>query len=162
MNKKIAKRSNAVENKYDNIKDSVMMLKPRLQYTIFYPPVNVSLEQFRNEELRLTKSSARKGSSFLNLFGKRLTRMPGDSEQVSITINVEITDGLNTFEKTYGPFVTKVPKLGIRDLYKFMMFTLLDNKLSTLSGEVITEIGNKIITSSSSSSSYLYLPSDFF
>ena len=48
--------------------------------------------------------------------------------------------------KFYGPFTVKKPvNLSIQDTYKFAMYTLLTNKFSTLSQEVITGLGCRII-----------------
>ena len=48
--------------------------------------------------------------------------------------------------KNYGSFTVKKPvNLGKLDIYKFAMYTLLENKFSILSGEFITGIGCEII-----------------
>lgn len=49
-------------------------------------------------------------------------------------------------DKTYGPFNMEVPKSSKPDMYKFLMFTLLQNNFTVLSTETITELRAKIVT----------------
>ena len=73
------------------------------------------------------------------MFDKRLKLLNVETQPISITINVEITN------KKYGPFKIKIPKLSKRDMYKFMLYTLLNSNFTVLSGEYITKIGAKIV-----------------
>ena len=76
--------------------------------------------------------------------------MPGKRERAQITINavIEHTIGNRTeyTDKTYGPFKMEVPKLSEPDMYKFLMYTLLQNKFTVLSTETIAEVGADIST----------------
>ena len=60
--------------------------------------------------------------------------MPGKRERAQITISavIEHTIGNRTeyTDKTYGSFKMEVPKLGKPDMYKFLMYTLLQNNYS--------------------------------
>ena len=111
----------------------------------------VSLQNMRDEELKRARvSKYKQQSSFQNLFHERLEQMPGKREWAQITINtvIEHTIGNRTefTNKTYGPFKMEVPKLSEPDMYKFLMYTLLQNKYTVLSTETITEIGADIST----------------
>ena len=92
----------------------------------------------RDEELKRARvSKYKKQSSFKNLFRERLEQMPGKRERAQITINavIEHTTGKRTefTDKTYGPFKMEVPKLDKSDMYKFLMYTLLQNNFTVLS-----------------------------
>ena len=105
----------------------------------------------RDEELgRARVSKYKKQSSFQNLFHERLEQMPGKRERAQITINTvfEHTIGNRTefTDKSYGPFKMEVPKLSRPDMYKFIMYTLLQNNFTVLSTETIAEIGATITT----------------
>ena len=111
----------------------------------------VSLQDMRDEELKRARvSKYKKQSSFQNLFHERLEQMPGKRERAQITINavIEHTTGNRTeyTDKTYGPFKMEVPKLRKPDMYKFLMYTLLQNNFTVLSTETIAEIGASITT----------------
>ena len=111
----------------------------------------VSLQDMRDEELKRARvSKYKKQSSFQNLFHERLEQMPGKRERAQITINavIEHTIGNRTeyTDKTYGPFKMEVPKLSKPDMYKFLMYTLLQNNFTVLSTETIAEIGATITT----------------
>lgn len=71
-----------------------------------------------------------------------------DTEQVQITIeaDVEYTRGNRTEIETklYGPFNANLPKLTNPDMYKFMMYTLLQNNFTILSTLAITHVGARI------------------
>ena len=104
----------------------------------------------RNEELKRARVSKYKKQSFQNLFHERLEQMPGKRERAQITINavIEHTIGNRTeyTDKTYGPFKMEVPKLSKPDMYKFLMYTLLQNNFKILSTETIAEVGATITT----------------
>ena len=105
----------------------------------------------RDEELgRARVSKYTRQSSFQNLFHNRLQQMPGKRERAQITINtvIEHTIGNRTefTDKSYGPFKMEVPKLSKPDMYKFLMYTLLQNNFTVLSTETIAEIGATITT----------------
>ena len=105
----------------------------------------------RNEELKRARvSKYKKHSSFQNLFHERLEQMLGKRERAQITIHavIEHTIGNRTeyIDMTYGPFKMEVPKLSKPDMYKFLMYTLLQNNFTVLSTETIAEIGATITT----------------
>ena len=113
--------------------------------------IPVSLQEMRDEELdQAYVSKYTRHTSFQNLFHNRLQRMPGKQERAQITINtvIEHTIGNRTefTDKTYGPFKMEVPKLSKPDMYKFLMYTLLQNNFTVLSTESIAEIGATITT----------------
>ena len=132
------------------------MVKDKIKYfeelsdkqvpTIRLDKILVSQQDMRNEELKRARvSKYKKHSSF-----QRLEQMPGKRERAQITINavIEHTIGNRTefIDKTYGPFKTEVPKLSKPDMYKFLMYTLLQNNFKVLSTETIAEIGATITT----------------
>ena len=113
--------------------------------------IPVSLQNMRDEELRRARvSKYTRQSSFQNFFHNRLQQMPGKRERAQITINtvIEHTIGNRTefTDKTYSPFKMEVPKLSKPDMYKFLMYTLLQNNFTVLSTETIAEIGATITT----------------
>ena len=119
--------------------------------TIRLHKIPVSLQNMRDEELKRARvSKYKQQSSFQNLFHDRLEQMPGKRERAQITINavIEHTIGNRTeyTDKTYGPLKMEVPKLGKPDMYKFLMYTLLQNNFTVLSTETIAEIGATITT----------------
>ena len=137
------------------------LVKDRIKYfeelsdkqapTIRLDKIPVSLQDMRDEELgRARVSKYKKQSSFQNLFHERLEQMPGKRERAQITINtvIEHTTGNRTefTDKSYGPFKMEVPKLSKPDMYKFLMYTLLQNNFTVLSTETIAEIGATITT----------------
>ena len=143
-NKKITEKYNALNKVEEDDSDDG-------ENIIEYPKIKVSLRKFRLEEARRTNTVRKKNSSFLKLFGKRLDSMEGEQKKVSNTLYVDIKhaddhDDVNVQEKIYGPFMTDMPKLSNNDMYKFMMYILLNNNFSILSIEVINKIGCKIIT----------------
>ena len=95
------------------------------------------------EQARVSKYTRQ--SSFQKLFHNSLQKMPGKRERAQITINavIEHTIGNRTeyTDKTYGPFKMEVLKLSKSDMYKFLMYTLLQNNFTVLSTETIAEIG---------------------
>ena len=89
----------------------------------------------RDEELEQANVSKYiRHTSFQNLFHNRLQQMPGKRERAQITINavIEHTIGDSTeyTDKTYGPFKMEVSKLSKPDMYKFLIYTLLQNNYS--------------------------------
>ena len=137
------------------------LLKDRIKYfeelsdkqapTIRLDKISVSLQDMRDEELKRARvSKYKKQSSFQNLFQERLEQMPGKRERAQSTINavIEHTIGNRTefIDKTYGPFKMEVPKLSKPDMYKFLMYTLLQNNFTVLPTETIAEIGATITT----------------
>ena len=137
------------------------LVKDRIKYfeelsdkqapTIRLDKIPVSLQDMRDEELgRARVSKYKKQSSFQNLFHERLEQMPGKRERAQITINtvIEHTIGNRSefTDKSYGPFKMEVPKLSKPDMYKFLMYTLLQNSFTVLSTETIAEIGATITT----------------
>lgn len=75
--------------------------------------------------------------------------MPGKRERVQVMINtdVEIFTGKKRVitPKTFGPFTMEMPKMSNDDLYRFMVYTLLQNDFSILSTQTIANIGAKIM-----------------
>ena len=137
------------------------MVKDKIKYfeelfdkqvpTIRLHKIPVSLQNTRDEELGRTRvSKYTRQSSFPNLFHSRLEQMPGKRERAQITINTvtEHTIGNRTefTDNSYGPFKMEVPKLSKPDMYKFLMYTLLQNNFTVLSTETIAEIGATITT----------------
>ena len=137
------------------------MVKDKIKYfeelsdkqvpTIRLHKIPVSLQDMRDEELKRARvSKYKKQSSFQNLFHERLKQIPGKRERAQITIHavIEHTIGNRTeyTDETYGPFKMEVPKLSRPDLYKFLMYTLLQNNFTVLSTETIAEIGATITT----------------
>ena len=84
------------------------------------------------------------------MFHSRLQQMPGKRERAQITINtvIEHTIGNRTefTDKSYVPFKMEVPKLSKPNMYKLLMYTLLQNNFTVLSTETIAEIGATITT----------------
>ena len=119
--------------------------------TIRLQKIPVSLQNMRDEELEQANVSKYiRHTSFQNLFHRRLQQMPGKRERAQITINtvIEHTTGNGTefTDKSYGPFKMEVPKLSKPDMYKFLMYALLQNNFTVLSTETIDEIGATITT----------------
>ena len=111
--------------------------------------IAVSLQEMRDEELKRARvSKYQQQSSFQNLFHERLEQMPGKRERAQITINTVIEHTIDSrtefTDKTYGPFKMEVPKLSEPDMYKFLMYTLLQNNFTVLSTETIAESGADI------------------
>ena len=137
------------------------MVKDKIKYfeelsdkqvpTIRLHEIPVSLQNMRDEELgRARVSKYTQQSSSQNLFHNRLQQMPGKRERAEITINtvIEHTIGNRTefTDKSYGPFKMEVPKLSKPNMYKFLMYTLLQNNFTVLSTETIAQIGATITT----------------
>ena len=119
--------------------------------TIRLHKIPVSLQNMRDEELdQANVYKYIRHTSFQNLFHNRLQQMPGKRERAESTINavIEHTIGNRTeyTDKTYGPFKMEVPKLSKLDMYKFLMYTLLQNNFTVLSTDTIAEIGATITT----------------
>lgn len=72
--------------------------------------------------------------------------MQGPRENIQITLVLDILDGINIESKSYGPFKVSVPQSSLKDMCKFMVFTLLENKFTLLSAQEIGKIGCKIMT----------------
>ena len=119
----------------------------RKSETITYPKKYVSVDALRRDETSIARN-AKEGSSFVNLFKKRLESIKGNRDVVSITLYVDITDEMDntTEEKTFGPFMTEIPRLTEKDMYKFMVYILMENKFNLLSAQVISKIGCDILT----------------
>ena len=144
--KKIRKVKRQTQKAVDAVDEKYSNLASKMKDFIVYPKMTVSLNRFRKEELKLSNSPAKRGSSFAKLFGKRLNNISGERVKISITLFVDIRDGMIIEDKTYGPFSVEVPRLSNHDMYKFMVYTLLDNNFTLLSAQEIVQIGCKIIT----------------
>ena len=138
MERKLNKMDETIENKYQSLQTGNVV--------ITYPKIDVSMNKFRKEENPFTKTINKKGSSFFNLFEKRINKIPGEREKISIAINVDIWNGIITTSKTYGPFTMKITQLDRCDMYKFMVYAFLKNNFTLLSAEEIKSIGCQIIT----------------
>ena len=129
---------------FDEIDERYRQLYENMGDVINYPMKNVSLDEFRKEEAKLT-NNFKKGSSFVKLFGKRIRKIR-DVRVISITLFVNIDKNLTTLKKSFGPFQEEVPKLSLDDMYKFMVYALLKNDFKLQSAEFITAIGARVIT----------------
>ena len=136
---KIKKIDDIIQNKYNTF-------TTQKTDVINYVKKDVSLNRFRIHEAGLSKTMKMKDSSFRKLFEKRLLNIKGVRERISITLNVDILNGLIVTKKSYGPFEMDIPQLSIEDMYRFMVYTLLKNNFTLLSAEEIKKIGCKIIT----------------
>ena len=150
------------------------MIKSHVQKKskITYPKITISLNEFRREEVKLSKFS-KKGSSFFSLFGQRIKGNEGKTVSVILDVDIETGDSYCKYKKnskktdeyniksdkvikqigggfvvkkTYGPFTVEFSKNHTkRDAYKFMMYTLLKQKFTILSGEYINKLGCRIV-----------------
>lgn len=138
-----------------------------------YPIIPISLDEFRRHEVNISKN-AKFGSSFMNLFRKRLLTMNKKTQKASIVINVVISTGINVIstgikssrdefqipnrsvlkqsrdnnevKKTYGPYVVQIPdNISKIDTYKFMLYTLLLKNFTTQSSDYIKMLGGSKI-----------------
>ena len=131
------------------------MVKDKIKYfeelcdkqapTIRLHKIPVSLQNVRDEELEQANVSKYiRHTTFQNLFHRRLQLMRCKRERAQITVNsvIEHIIGNRTeyTDKTYGPFKMEVPKLSKPDMYKFLMYTLLQNSFTVISTETIAEI----------------------
>ena len=139
MNIKIRAKIDKITKKFKK----VMKPKPDI---LIYPKENVSINKSRKEEARMTGLMKKKDSSFVKLFDKRLDSIEGHREKISITLFVDIKDALINDSKTHGPFDMEVPQLSKHDMYKFMVYKLLNNNFTLLSAQEITKIGCKLLT----------------
>lgn len=90
--KKIKKIDNEIQNKYNTF-------STQKTDVINYIKKDVSLNRFRIHEARLSKTMRKKNSSFQKLFEKRLLNIKGSQERISITLDVDILNGLIITEK---------------------------------------------------------------
>ena len=123
----------------------------KTEAVITYAKKPISIASMRNEELDTARTSRfKRDSSFLNLFGHRLKKLPGKRENIQITINADVEnmigDKSTITPKTYGPFKMTVPRLNNKDMYKYMIYTLPQNNFTILSTQAIANVGAKIIT----------------
>ena len=108
--KKIKRKAKKSKSEFDRVTEKFERLFSTKPNVVMYPKESVSLDEFRREEAELT-GKYKKGSSFVNLFEKRLESIEGRRENISITLFVDINNGLITEKKTYGPFETTIPDL---------------------------------------------------
>ena len=140
----------------DNVRKVERMSKlfmPK-EITITIPKIELSLSEARYYELHLAggrRVGFMKGSKFVNLFRRRISRIKGEWNKVTTTVVVEIQDdtapyGTPNTKTTIGPFEDKMPPgLSERDQYQFLMYVLFkDNRFRTQSGEYIAKIGGSI------------------
>lgn len=110
----------------------------------------VSIADMRYDEI--AKSGASRYSpntTFQNLFDDQLNRMSGKRERVQVMIEADVENWNGKTRmitpKTFGPFSMEMPQLSNDDMYKFMVFTLLQHDFSILSTQTIANIGAKIM-----------------
>ena len=109
-----------------------------------------SIVNIREDELAKSRVSRYSpNTTFQNLFEERLNRISGkrDRVQVMIEADVENWNGQTRMvtPKTFGPFSMEMSQLSNDDVYKFMVFTLLQHDFSILSTQTIANIGAKIM-----------------
>lgn len=73
---KIQKIKHEIDTIEQDIKNNHEMIQTK-NNVITYPKMDVSLNRFRKEKSRLTKTMNKKGSSFLKLFERRISKIPG-------------------------------------------------------------------------------------
>ena len=127
------------------------MVTDKIKYFEELSDRQVLTQNMRDEELdQANVSKYTRHTSFQNLFHNRLQQMPGKRARAQITINavIEHTIGNRTefTDKTYGPFKMEAPKVSKSDMYKFLMYTVLQNNFTVLSTETIAKIGATITT----------------
>ena len=110
----------------------------------------ISIADMRYDEIAKSRVSRYSpNTTFQNLFEERLNRMSGkrDRVQVMIEVDVENWNGQTRMitPKTFGPFSMVMPQLSNDDMYKFMVYTLLQHDFSILSTQTIANIGAKIM-----------------
>lgn len=87
-------------------------------------------------------------TTFQNLFEERLDPIPGKRERVQVMIEADVENWngkTRMLTKTFGPFSMEMPQMSNDDMYKFMVFTLLQHDFSVLSTQTIANIGAKIM-----------------
>ena len=147
MMKKVNKQDKKINEQTSSINDRYSKLFTDEKKVTHYPMIRATLDEFRKEEIRRSNDKNRRLKSFVNLFGKRLNEMQGRRDKVSIRIHIELTHALRGMnetvsEHTYGSFTTNKPyNMSKRDGYKFALYTLMNKKITFLSGESVTQIG---------------------
>ena len=149
MMKKVIKRDKNINEQTSLINDRYSKLVTDERKVTHYPMIRATLDEFRRDEVRRSNDKDRRLKSFVYLFGKRLDEMQGRRDKVSIKIHIEITNALHGFNRnesvskhTYGPFTVNKPyNMSKRDGYKFALYTLMNKKITFLSGEYVTKIG---------------------
>lgn len=96
----------------------------------------VSIADMRYDEI--AKSGASRYSpntTFQNLFDDRLNRMSGKRDTLQVMIEADVENWNEKTKmitpKTFGPFSMEMPQLSNYDMYKFMVFTLLQHDFSS-------------------------------
>ena len=147
---KVNNKKRDIEEKSFNIDSKYQKLMSKPEKIHDYPMIKTTLKELRKDEFRFSSNKRKAQMTFVNLFKNRLDNMEGKRETVSITIDVliEFVRGMNisVTKKTYGPFTVKKPvNMSKMDVYKFVMYTLLNKQFNLLSGEYISGIGCQII-----------------
>ena len=79
-----------------------------------------------------------------------MDQIPGKRERVQVMINADVENWNGKTRmitpKTFGPFTMEMTRMSNGDLYKFMVYTLLQHDFSILSTQTIANIGAKILT----------------
>ena len=67
------------------------------------------------------------------MFGNRINQIKGDKLDVSVMVDIEIV-AFGNYENPIitrrGPFNVKMPKISQNDLYKYLMYVLLNSDFS--------------------------------
>ena len=83
------------------------------------------------------------------MFEERLNRVSGKRERVQVMIEADVEKWNRQTRmitpKTFGPFSMEMPQMSNDDMYKFMVFTLLQHDFSILSTQAIANIRAKIM-----------------
>ena len=92
----------------------------------------ISIADMRYDEIAKSRVSRyTPNTTFQNLFEERLKRIPGKRERVQVMIEADVENWNGKTRmitpKTFGPFSMEMPQLSNEDLYKFMVFTLLQH-----------------------------------
>ena len=110
----------------------------------------ISIADMREDEL--AKSGASRyppNTAFQNLFEEWLNRIPGKRERIQVIIEADFENWNGKTRmitpKKFGPFSMEMPQMSNDDMYKFMVFTLLQHDFSVLSTQTIANIGAKMM-----------------
>ena len=132
-------RKQKVKYNLDNLfNDEELDSKPNVNTIDIYPKQNVSLHDFKMSELRIAKRSVNeKGTTFINLFEKRLSKT-SNTEKASTVIDVDIfTPNRSDVEKGYS----RIPKEDPTGVDKFEVSYKKVKKQAATGGRVHKSCG---------------------
>ena len=114
------------------VKDKSTFFEDKARETESVITYAVSIADMRHDEFdNTTATRFTPDCSFQNLFNERLKHISGKRENVEITINADVMNIIGNKSKitpkTYGPFRITVPKMDTDDMYKYMIYTILQN-----------------------------------